>query len=360
MNLVFQQMPLTLLYITTKQFGYHIDGIYHCRYLKHDFDIHYVCFDYGYDRIEEPGVAVHYVSWRGSYAARGFRFLKAALRLQRELKPAHIFAVYFPLVFLVRLFSGRNLILDIRTGSVSRHSLERRLVNLTIWFESLFFRRITIVSECLARKLGLNRSKLAILPLGTEIHSKGPKNFNSMKLFYLGTFNGRNLEQTIWGLNDFISKGNDPVLEITYDIVGTGTIQETESLEKAISATRLDEVVHCHGWKAHKDLHEYFEACNIGVSYIPVTSYYDCQPATKTFEYLGAGMICIATNTTENRKLINETNGILCEDNRDAFCDALEQAWKKRTLWDSESIRASVKEHSWEEIARQLRNYILT
>jgi len=42
--------------------------------------------------------------------------------------------------------------------------------------------------------------------------------------------------------------------------------------------------------------------------------YYDCQPATKTFEYILSGMVCIATSTYENKKLINNINGVLCND----------------------------------------------
>ena len=92
----------------------------------------------------------------------------------------------------------------------------------------------------------------------------------------------------------------------------------------------------------------YFEESNVGISFVPCTKYYDCQPPTKTFEYLLYGLPVIATNTTENNIIINSSNGLLIKDSSASFCEAIELLISKsynNSLIQNDSIK-----YSWEKI----------
>ena len=67
-------------------------------------------------------------------------------------------------------------------------------------------------------------------------------------------------------------------------------------------------------------------------------------------KYLSQGLITIATNTSENKKIVNKDNGILCDDNSDSFYNALEILFKKRFDFNTDYLRESVKEYSWDYI----------
>ena len=90
---------------------------------------------------------------------------------------------------------------------------------------------------------------------------------------------------------------------------------------------------------------------NLGVAYVPMTPYYECQPSTKIYEYVLSGMYCIATNTYENRILIEPVNGLICDDNAESFCEALEQYHKMdRSGFNSAEIRKSMEKYEWSNI----------
>lgn len=97
-----------------------------------------------------------------------------------------------------------------------------------------------------------------------------------------------------------------------------------------------------------------YSRCNVGVSYIPQTAYYDHQPPTKTFEYLLAGMPVLATSTTENKKVINETNGILIQDNPDSFSKGLAILSDRLPSFDSLKIRKNSLAYSWQFIINEI------
>ncbi len=353
-------MTSSLLYINTFQFGYHIDSYMHCKYLRNDFKVTYICFDNGYPKIKEDCVEVIYVPWNSSYFKNGVRFMRTCINHYKTNKTEYLFAVYFPLVSLLNIILGdRNMILDFRTGSVDGSKVKRRIINSLMRFESFFFKRISVISESLALKLKLNMEKVFILPLGADILSTKNKTFDSLRLFYIGTLDGRNIQDTVYGLKLFLESKNTAELNVTYDIVGNGNTEFITLLQKAIENTGLQKEVILHGKKLHKELKYYFDNCNVGVSYIPITEYYDCQPPTKTFEYVNAGMACIATETQENKKLITFNNGFLCQDNPESFCRALTEFSKDLKKWDSSIIRNTLSHYNWANISENLKNYIL-
>src|SRR5699024_2778090 len=149
------------------------------------------------------------------------------------------------------------------------------------------------------------------------------KDFSTLNLLYVGTLNNRNITQTIEGLSIFL-KNNPKVKNITtYDIVGDG--DEYSQLMALVDKLSLNHIVKFHGRVPHFKLKMFFDRCNVGISYIPITEYYNYQPPTKTFEYILSGIPCIATQTFENQSLVVADNGILCEDTPVGFSKALKK-----------------------------------
>ena len=74
------------------------------------------------------------------------------------------------------------------------------------------------------------------------------------------------------------------------------------------------------------------------------------QPPTKTYEYIMSGLFCIATNTTANKEIIDNSNGILTRDNSKSLADAIIKTYKKRFNLNSFLIQDTLKNHTWNQI----------
>ena len=91
-----------------------------------------------------------------------------------------------------------------------------------------------------------------------------------------------------------------------------------------------------------------------------MTPYFDCQPPTKTFEYLLSGMPVIATATYENSLVVNDGNGVLINDTADSFCEGLEKLANNRVVYNSEKILTTCKQYTWENIIHNdLKSYLI-
>lgn len=353
-------MRKKILFINRIQFGYHTNSYNYCRYLKDEFDITYIGFDTAKKKIEELGVNVYYVPYEGSFLTKGINFIKFCRNHIKTNQVDLIFVLYFQLSSLLRVgISPNKFILDIRTGAVGTTSKKRAIVDAIMRFESRFFKHITIISESLRDKLGFNAKKCHILPLGADELSTTDKSFEAIHLLYVGTLSFRDIEKTIFALSNFIQKYKHEKIEITYDIFGSGTVESEQLLRASIDKTSLENIVTFHGRKNHKELQHYFDHCNVGVAYIPIVDYFEAQPSTKIFEYARAGLVNIATSTYENRRLITECNGVLCDDTIDSFCDALETVHIHNEKWNSQQIRKSLEDFSWENIINNnLKKYL--
>jgi glycosyltransferase involved in cell wall biosynthesis len=340
-----------LIFVNQEQFGYHIDTYQYCKYLKDIFTIVYICWDYNLPKIEMEGLKVTYVSRKGNILIRSLRFVGQALSQMND-KQLVVFIKYFKGISLaVRLLRpGIPFVLDIRTGSVHKNTLIRRFRDVLMKFETRFFRNITIISKSLAEKLGIVE-KAHILPLGADYISLSNKTFNRLDLLYVGTLFNRNIEVTIYGFKQFYETFQNQIF-MTYTIIGDGPKKEAHALRNLVSQYGLSHVVKVTGRIPFTDLDPYFNACNIGVSYVPLTDYYDCQPMTKTYEYLLSGMPVIATSTQENMLVINPLKGILVGDTAENFFSGLKTIVKKRRLFDSTEIRNDVIQYNWKNVVQ--------
>lgn len=88
-----------------------------------------------------------------------------------------------------------------------------------------------------------------------------------------------------------------------------------DSLESLKAEFSREENIHFMGYVVYDTMIEGMPSFDYGISYIPQTFYYEYQPPLKTIEYLGAGLPVIATGTHGNKVYVNETNGIIINDN---------------------------------------------
>lgn len=335
-----------VLIIDNQQFGYLTDTYKYCEHLKDRYDITYLCYDKGLPKIDLDGIHIVYVKRWGNKLLRGIYFYLRVL-MKMLLFHGFIFIVYFQsFEYIKKILPWKKMHLDVRTMSVhpdknQRDKKDKGIKKAAKWYDS-----VSYISDGVGKMLELSEDKRKyLLPLGADIISHNEKVFDCLRLLYVGTLNNRNILKTVKGLELFIQK--HPLVSIHYDIVGDG--KEYDEISEYISAHELKDIV-MHGRVDYKHLKPFFDDCNIGVSFVPKTSYYDIQPPTKTFEYAFSGLFTIATSTLSNQEIVRPCNGILIEDNAESFADGLEKIMKMKESFKSSDIRTSLLEYSWQNI----------
>lgn len=341
-----------LIYINRNQFGYHIGAYMHCKYSKNLLSIIFICFDSGYPKVEESGVKVIYVKDRENRLTNGVFFSLCCI-YHILINRSKIFIQYFPgCSWFKRLFFWKEMVLDIRSISVSTNQKTNLKYDQKITVSASFFDHVTVITESVRDHLNIPQKKASILPIGTNINSSSKKDFRgALNLLYIGTFNNRNINQTIEGLATFIKRNPDQL--ISYYLVGDGSKHEVSNIRNLISTNNLGKIVRLLGYKRHDEIQDLWDFCQIGVSYVPIAKGYNLQPPTKTFEYLGAGMAVIATKTHENMRVINDKNGVLIEDSPLMFSQGLERMILNRNFYNSDLIRESVEDYKWDLIVEK-------
>lgn len=342
--------------ITQAQFGYHISTYVYTQYLQHEYDITYCCMDYNKTRISVEGVRVIYSSRQGNIIKRNWRFRYQIIQLVKTGFD-YVFIMHFVGVSLLHLFSKRSkLICDVRTGATTDKVWLRTLLDNILRVETRTFKNRTIISKSLAEKFGIK--KYHLLPLGANAIPFDQKDFDAFHLVYLGEFDNRRIEDTIRGFHIFYQQHKDH-LKCKYTIIGAG--DGKERIEAAVKECGLEDIVEFTGYIHYSKVAPYLQQGNIGISYVPITTYFDCQPPTKTFEYLLSGMAVLATSTKENQLVITKENGVLIKDNVNEVANGLEQLYKNRMRYDAKKIQEDAQQYHWEHIVNaNLSNYLLS
>jgi glycosyltransferase involved in cell wall biosynthesis len=352
-------MKQQLIFISQAQFGYQSGTYYHCKYLKSVFAITCIVWDHALIKISMNEVRVIYVSRKGNMIVRSLRFVKTVLSEIKNQKRPLIYIQYFKFISLMLrlLLPKQKIVLDIRTGCISKYAIRRKLYDCLLRFEACFFKNVVVISEGLAKRLKMYESA-HILPLGADVISDTTKTFDEINLLYVGTLFMRNIDETIKGFKKFYDQFNGQV-RMMYTIVGSGLSDEVSYLRRLVDDYKLGDVIKIVGKIPHDQLKKYFDSYNVGVAYIPKTDYFDVQPATKVFEYLMSGMAVIATSTSENKKVINQYNGVLIDDNAGSFYDGLKILRQRQ--FKSDTIRKTCADFSWEKIVKEnLKKYLMS
>lgn len=340
-----------ILFIVPAQYGYHTDSYKYCELLTERYNVFYVGLDHNKPKRTSDNVNIYslipnqYIIWRLTL----FLFVLKLIRKERFKK---VFIYSFPLCSLFLLIIPRRItVLDIRTSFIEG-KYKAKLLNFNLRIESVFFKRISVISDGVADFLGLNKSKCRLLPLGGDDVNFRERSGNALALLYVGTFFDRHIEKTVEGLAIYLEQ--NPSHIIKYTIIGMGTDEEKQRILDAILLNNMGEFIQFVGEKRHEELIPYFQTHNVGVSYIPLTDYYDCQPPTKTYEYLLNTMIVLATPTYENRKIISDLNGILLKgDTPTDFANAVAEVFQKFSQFDMKAIYNNARKYSWRNIVNQ-------
>lgn len=337
----------SVLIIHNGPIGTLVDSMKWCETLKNHFNVSYLELD-GPGRVPVVGIRLFTVPCKGSRAMRGLRFVLTAF-IKTIFFHGPIIIVYFPGCWLLGLFCfWKRINLDIRTLSVNGDARVRSRENSSIRFACKFFSSVTIIQKDLISELCLPVDKFTVLPLGADVISKNNKNFDSIRLLYVGTFDGRRVGETIEGVKMFLDR--HPSVLLSYDIVGDGRETTKEEVDRIIAQNGMANRIKTYGRVLNTALKPFFDRNNIGVSYVPITPWFDHQPPTKTFEYIMSGLFCLATKTDANAEIVSAENGLLHEDSALAFSGALENLLEQLSQLNSQTIRSSLNGCTWQEI----------
>lgn len=342
-------MKKKLIIINKWSFGYHTDSYKWCEYLKDCYDITFICFDSEPKRMSMPGVEVKYVKYSGSRRTRGFRYVAYCIWYMLWHHAPTIISHFDHCEILRRLFPFRKLLLDIRTLSISPNEVVRKQKQIDMVKSCKYFKHISAISEGVINKLNLSGKKVNLLRLGADVISKTPKRYDKLRLLYVGTFNNRHLNKVLIGIAIF--RKEHPNVPISVDFVGSGELEGSEQLCDIAADLEINDIVKFHGHIPYDELEPFFSRNNIGISFVPITDYYEYQPPTKTFEYAMSGLFTIATRTFANREIITPDNGILIKDTPYAFADALTKLSNGGLQQINEhKVRESLKDMQWSNI----------
>ncbi len=243
------------------------------------------------------------------------------------------------------LLNFNKLVMQTFTPAVNVSKIKRFFWDHYRKFGFIGYKRFFVDLKTKIDAFGLNRKKSYIVHWGLNPISTKPKQFDSVRMIYIGTLSGRNIHQTIYGLREFINTNPESQVE-SYDIIGTGQEKYIQLIEKAIRETGLSEIVKYHGYLSDEDIVQYFDTANLGIAYVPITEYFTNCAVTKTSEYLLSGIPVIATATNWNKKIINDSNGVLIQDNAHSFCTGLELIAKRLPSYSFDIIMKSAEKES--------------
>ena len=346
-------MSNKLLIVAPYQFGELSDCYYWAKYATlAGWDVTYIGYCYHQHEIKEricPGVRVVRVMHSNNRLVHGLKFLGTIIKEILFHNHQNVIVCRFPKCELLPiLFPNRNIVLDVRTLSVSPHAVVREKSDRELRRIMKYFKTTSVISKGVSEKLG---GGCPVIPLGAEPLSMVTKDFKSIRLFYIGTFNNRNLSQFIEGLALYQRRSGDN--SITFDVVGGGTSEEEMLINNAITSSDV-KGVQLHGYLTHDEAKPFFDSCNVGVCYVPVTDYYQHQPPTKLYEYLLSGMACISTNTISNIEVMNESNGVVVRDNPESVAKGLYELMSQLSCYNSNIIRQSAQAYHWRAIVENI------
>lgn len=346
-----------VLIIHPGQFGYHTSTYYYCKYLRHQYTIDYLGLNENLPNKEILGVNFFHVKKKDSSIINRFSLIKMALGFSSKYHHDFILINYSPLCFIFRLFFPYSLAVEIRSVYIFKNKFRRILYNIFLSLEARLFKNITTISNGISNYLFLPK-KTVIIPLGGEEEAIGSKTFDSLKMLYVGTFVNRNIQNTITAFSQFHFKFGSKI-EMEYNIIGFGSNNDVEKIIETIKSEKVENHVSYLGIIRQPELSTHLQSHNVGISYIPLTPYYDFQPPTKTFEYLLSGMAVLGTHTSEHRSIINNTNGVLVGDTANEVYNGMVEIYKNRHLYSSHKIKEQSMLYTWEAIVeKKMRPFI--
>ncbi len=347
---------MKILFVCMSQFGRLVDTYAYCRNLRSRNEITYICWDYGFPKQYVNNVNVIYVSRIGNKFRRYLRFKRIIFdeMLRQDFDVCHI--TNYLGCSLLKIFSKRTIfIYDIRSGAVNTSKWKRALRDWARKTEALCFKYKTIVSESLASKYGMS-SGFAVITVGSDVRYLKSKFFEKLQFLYIGVLGNRRIEDTIDGFVK--SRTKYPELIEKYTIIVKGTRAEIDKISLKVLRLGATGYIKILGEVPYKELDRHLETHNIGIAYVPITEYYNNQPTTKIFDYMLSGLVVLSTATKENKRVMTKDNGVLVLDNVEGVCKGIDAIVINKGNYNSDKIRSSVENFTWERISEKLEQYM--
>lgn len=350
-------MKKKILFINPGPFASLTDTLYYCLLLKTKYSITYFGYDENKPTIKYDGINIVHLQGCGNSIIKKIQFIISASKYAKNGNFDFILINYFFGCSLINIFNIKNLVIDIRTSTISNNEIKKSIQNLILSLEVRFFKNSSAISKSLVNFLKLP-SRTVIIPLGAPLQPIINKEYSEFNILYVGTFHQRNIEKTVYGFAEFIKKNNYNI-KAKYSIIGRGSENEVSKINAAILNSNMSSYVKFIGEIKYPELLNYFSTHNVGMSFIPLEKQFDNQPPTKTFEYLLSGMIVLATSTKENCKVINTQNGVIIDDTIQGVSNGLNLIYENRHNYNSKIIQTNASKYSWETIiSRDLVPYI--
>ncbi|MFI3238969.1 MAG: glycosyltransferase [Bacteroidales bacterium] len=350
-------MKDNILLISRPHFGTSIGPYKWTQYLRKKYNVTTITYNtetenptkYNFDDVKHI-----YISKRGNKIVRALRFILYTIFYIAFFK-GRVIVTFFPGCSIYkRILFRKPMILDIRTLGIFDSEDKNIKHDKSVAESTKLYDHTIFLSEGMRNKITDDTVNTSIVPLGADILDETDKLFDdSLRLLYIGRFYNRDIHKTIEGVHLFHTKY--PEVKISYDIIGFAMYNEDEYLYELVNKYNLSEIINFRG-AIHEESTKlkYIQNANIGVSFVPITPYYDFQPVTKSFEYILSGLFCIATDTYSNREIITSKNGILINDTPESFSDALEYFMTNKDSLNSTIIRDSLQEYNWESIVNDI------
>lgn len=345
-------MPNGITLVARNQFGYQTDYFNFTKLLTQKFgsdSVTSLCIDAGYEKIQPGNARVIYVA--GPSHPKLVRFAKlvwaglSALRLGDT-----VLVKYFPGVSVLRLSRWRkNLIVDIRTLSVSPIAYKRRMQDLLCRIEILGHGRVAVVSEHVAKKLRLNNWNL--LPLGANppflrIEDRDSLGNQSPSFVYAGTLDGRDLMSMIQGFQ-IASLSMDIKLRVIGD--GSSRSRLIARCEELAILDRVEFLGHIpHGQQFSSILMK----STFGIVHVPPTDYYAGQPSTKMYEYWAHGLPVLCSNYPAGASDVESGTGSVYEFNPIDLADCMIESCVNIKSFDFSRIQELANQHTWSTVVQ--------
>jgi len=357
---------MKILIVSASQFGYLIDYHRYYTYLKgKGYDVKYMCWDFGKERLEPGNPDIIYVSRSGAKVRRLSRFIKAVVDYEKEMKFDRILLNNFKLDFTLLLsIPKEKMYYDIRTVTVSTKRYRRVLFDSMIAFAAKRFRHTSVITDAAAKRLGIRRYRL--LPLGGARFPAAAVNDpevdqyrslfsgNDFIFLYVGTLSQRRMIEPVMGFHEYLKK--NPTAAVKFILVGDSFGNELETIREYVKSNGIEKYVLALGYIPQKRLALFFQEADCGITWFPITPFFDVQPNTKTYEYLINGMPVIATATQDNARLLNHADiecGIVIKDNPQDFERAVGEIMAKYHLYDKKTIADRFSEYEWDNLFKR-------
>lgn len=336
--------------LTRNQFGYQTDFFNYFKYLSRHpdiSDVRYVCFDATLPKYEDGQAGILYVARQTN--SKFLRFARLVAQGYKELAESRTVIVkYFPGVSLLRISKfSKNLIIDVRTLSVSPNPLRRTLEDLLCKIEIQGFTRVTVVSDLIGKKLWLR--KWTLLPLGADLPEKQfqlkeAKARDTPILVYAGTLDGRNLTMLLQAFKIALQSQS-----LFLRIVGDG--RSRTELMHITEKIGVSESVCFYGHVKHGlSFSNILSSSTFGLVHVPPTGYYAGQPSTKLYEYWSHGLPVLCSNYPAGAVEIKPGTGLVYDFTTEELAKCILRATERIDEFDYSSIRKIAMTRTWETL----------